>query len=158
MPKTGLGILLMLKSLLSKFAPVLGGLIGGPLGVVATKAVAEILLPGEHTTDEKRIEEALKHSTPQQRAAIEKVNADYKVSIAKIELDDRKNARNREILTNDRTPRVLAYILTFCFIALCFLNHLTNIIHLSPGNPQMNDALQDSFLFAMSYYLGKTSK
>jgi hypothetical protein len=110
-----------LKRALGKAAPELARAIGGPLAGAAVSAVAKAVL-GEETADEAQLEDALAEATPEQRAALAKAEADFRIAIrraaideARIAADDRANARAREVAREDRTPAIMGGLIIFGF-------------------------------------------
>ena len=142
----------MLKKLLSTIAPVLGGLIGGPMGSAATKAIAGVLLPDDSNASSDELELALKGATPVQISEIKRLDAEYKLELARLEFDDRKNARQREVDTRDTTPRNITYILTLGF----FITMLISYWHPSSSDLMkfLTDSLCDVWIMAMGYLFG----
>jgi hypothetical protein len=114
--------------LLAKFGPLLGQLapsiataLGGPLAGVAVKTLSSALFGHEDGTEEQ-ISEAMASATPDQLAAIKKIDADFKVQMKSLDIDleriaagDRDSARQMQVATKDWTPKALAYIITFGF-------------------------------------------
>ena len=114
--------------LLKQFGPLLGQLapsiataLGGPLAGMAVKALSGILL-GHDTGTEEEVSNALVTATPDQLAAIKKIDADFKVQMKSLDIDlekitagDRDSARQMQIANKDWTPKALAFIITFGF-------------------------------------------
>jgi hypothetical protein len=116
--------------LLKQFGPLLGQLapsiataLGGPLAGVAVKTLSNALFGHEDGTEEQ-ISEAMASATPDQLAAIKKIDADFKVQMKSLDIDleriaagDRDSARQMQRETKDWTPKVLAYFITLGFFA-----------------------------------------
>jgi hypothetical protein len=114
--------------LLKQFGPLLGQLapsiataLGGPLAGVAVKTLSSALFGHEDAT-EQQISEAMASATPDQLAAIKKIDADFKVQMKSLDIDleriaagDRDSARQMQMSTKDSTPKILAYFITFGF-------------------------------------------
>lgn len=114
--------------LLSKFGPLLGQVapsiataLGGPLAGVAVRTLSSALFGHEDGTEEQ-ISEAMSNATPDQLAAIKKVDADFKVQMKSLDIDleriaagDRDSARQMQRETRDWTPKALAFFITFGF-------------------------------------------
>jgi len=114
--------------LLEKFGPLLGQVaptiataLGGPLAGVAVKTLSNALFGHEDAT-EQQISEAMASATPDQLAAIKKIDADFKVQMKGLDIDleriaagDRDSARQMQRDTKDWTPKVLAFFITFGF-------------------------------------------
>jgi membrane-bound ClpP family serine protease len=65
------------------------------------------------------------NATPEQLAAVKKIDADFKVQMKELDIDleriasqDRDSARNMQIHTNDWIPRVLALLITVGFFGI----------------------------------------
>ena len=114
--------------LLAKFGPLLGQVaptiataLGGPLAGVAVKTLSSALFGHEDGTEEQ-ISEAMAAATPDQLAAIKKIDADFKVQMKSLDIDleriaagDRDSARQMQKETKDWTPKALAFFITFGF-------------------------------------------
>jgi hypothetical protein len=89
-----------LRAILGAVAPTLATAIGGPLGGMALKLVADKLGLPEATLE--AVDAAVTNATPDQLAEIKKVEADFKVSMKQLDVDlvkisaaDRDSARRR---------------------------------------------------------------
>ena len=114
--------------LLKQFGPLLGQLapsiataLGGPLAGVAVKTLSSALFGHEDGTEEQ-ISAAMASATPDQLAAIKKIDADFKVQMKSLDIDlerisagDRDSARQMQVATKDWTPKALAFFITFGF-------------------------------------------
>jgi hypothetical protein len=115
-------------SLLDQFGPLLGQVaptiataLGGPLAGVAVKTLSNALFGHEDGTEEQ-VSEAIATATPEQLAAIKKIDADFKVQMKSLDIDleriaagDRDSARQMQRETKDWTPKALAFCITFGF-------------------------------------------
>jgi len=110
--------------LLGQIAPTIATAIGGPVAGMAVKALAGALgLSQDSSTDD--VQTALMNATPEQLAAIKKVDADFKVQMKELDIDleriaagDRDSARNMQMQTNDWIPRAMAIMVTFGFFGI----------------------------------------
>jgi hypothetical protein len=110
--------------LLSQIAPTIATAIGGPVAGMAVKALAGALgLTQDASADD--IQTAMMNATPEQLAAIKKVDADFKVQMKELDIDleriaagDRDSARNMQMHTNDWIPRAMAIMVTFGFFGI----------------------------------------
>ena len=117
--------------LLKQFGPLLGQLapsiataLGGPLAGVAVKTLSSALFGHEDGTEEQ-ISEAMTAATPDQLAAIKKIDADFKVQMKSLDIDleriaagDRDSARQMQRETKDWVPKVLAIVITLGFFGI----------------------------------------
>jgi hypothetical protein len=110
--------------LLGQIAPTIATAIGGPVAGMAVKALAGALgLTPDASADD--IQTAMMSATPEQLAAIKKVDADFKVQMKELDIDleriaagDRDSARNMQMQTNDWIPRAMAIMVTFGFFGI----------------------------------------
>ena len=117
--------------LLAKFGPLLGQVapsiataLGGPLAGVAIKTLSNALFGHEDGTEEQIIE-TMGTATPDQLAAIKKIDADFKVQMKSLDIDleriaagDRDSARQMNIANKDWVPKALAVFITFGFFGV----------------------------------------
>lgn len=117
--------------LLAKFGPLLGQVapslataLGGPLAGVAVKTLSSALFGHEDGTEEQ-ISEAMASATPDQLAAIKKIDADFKVQMKSLDIDleriaagDRDSARQMQRETRDWLPKALAVFIVFGFFGI----------------------------------------
>jgi membrane-bound ClpP family serine protease len=117
--------------LLKQFGPLLGQLapsiataLGGPLAGVAVKTLSNALFGHEDGT-EQQVSEAMATATPDQLAAIKKIDADFKVQMKSLDIDleriaagDRDSARQMQRETKDWVPKVLAIVITLGFFGI----------------------------------------
>jgi ABC-type glycerol-3-phosphate transport system substrate-binding protein len=112
------------KQVLGAVAPSLATALGGPLAGMATKAIAGALL-GDENASADDVAQAVANASPEQLAAIKKVDADFKVQMKALDVDlerisasDRDSARRLAATTGDPTPKVLAYLYAAAFFAV----------------------------------------
>ena len=110
--------------LLGQIAPTIATAIGGPVAGMAVKALAGALgLSQDASSDD--VQTALINATPEQLAAVKKIDADFKVQMKELDIDleriaagDRDSARNMQMQTNDWIPRAMAILVTFGFFGI----------------------------------------
>ena len=152
------------KGLLANVAPVLGTAIGGPFGVLAGAAVKAALgIPED--SDEQAMTKALERATPEQLLAIRQADNQFKldmekpgVDVARIDAEDRKSAREREMAVKDKIPGALAVILTVGFFGL--LGYL--VAHEPPSGSRdilniMLGSLGTGWATMLAYYFGSSA-
>ena len=150
--------------LLAQVAPTIASALGGPLAGLAVKTLSSALL-GTDQGSEQEIAAALSGATPEQLARLKEIDANFAITmkkldidLAKIDADDRSSARRREVDTRDRTPMVLAAV-----VCAGFFGTLGGLILY--GLPQkgqdalliMLGALGSAFTAIISYYFGSSS-
>lgn len=150
--------------LIKQVAPTIATALGGPLAGLATKTLSEALL-GNSDGSPDEIAAALGNATPDQLAKLREIDANFKVTMKKLDIDlaqidagDRDSARKREIQTLDKTPMILAGVVCFGFFG-------TLIGLMLYGLPQkgqdalliMLGALGSAFTAIVSYYFGSSS-
>ena len=154
-----------IKKIIASVAPFLGTLIGGPFGGAAVKLLSNVLLGKEDGTVEE-IEKAFSGATPDQLAALKKIDADYKVKMAQVGIDDKKivamdrdSARKREIEVKDYIPATLAIILTVGFFGLILTFMLVPLQSTSKDVVEvMIGEIGTAWLCAVTYYFGSSNK
>lgn len=150
--------------LIKQVAPTIATALGGPLAGLATKTLSEALL-GNSDGSPDEIAAALGSATPDQLARLREIDANFKVTMKKLDIDlaqidagDRDSARKREIQTQDKTPMILAGVVCVGFFG-------TLIGLMLYGLPQkgqdalliMLGALGSAFTAIVSYYFGSSS-
>lgn len=117
------------KQIIGTVAPLIGTALGGPLGGLAGSFLADKL--GKPPGDTKALETAVLSGTPDIMLKLKEADdafrthlADIGVAEDKLVYDDKANARAREIAVKDKTPAVLAYLVTFGFFGV-----LSYVIH-----------------------------
>ena len=117
--------------LIAKFGPLLGQIapsiataLGGPLAGVAVRTLSNAIFGHEDGTEEQ-ISAAMASATPDQLAAIKKIDADFKVQMKSLDIDlerisagDRDSARQMQRDTKDWVPKVLAVVITLGFFGI----------------------------------------
>jgi len=112
-----------LKQALTNIAPLLGNLIGGPLGGTAGQAVSKILL-GKSNASERELEKALNNISAEHTSKLKELDARYQTQLLSLQLDekrlsvqDRDSARQRALACQDKVPAILAILMTLGFFA-----------------------------------------
>ena len=115
-----------LKGLLASLAPTVGKALGGPMGGMAVKLVAD-KLGISNTTDPAKLEKYLEEH-PESIALLQEAEREFFLTIQereidldnfKMEMQDRKHSR--DIFGDDPTPKIFAIISLTGFLAYIFL-------------------------------------
>ena len=150
--------------LIGSVAPTIATALGGPLYGMAAKAISNALF-GHGDASQDEIQTALANPTPDQLAALKKVDADFKVQMKGLDIDleriaagDRDSARSMQKETKDWIPRALAVSVTVGFFAIL----LYMLVYGLPttGNEALLlllGALQTAWGGIIAFYFGSSS-
>ena len=118
-----LNLLKGVKGILGAVAPTIGTALGGPMGGMAAKMVAEAL---GVDNDPKKIEKAIQAATPEQLAELKKIDADFDVKMKELDVDlfaletaDIQSARG--MFSKDWTARIIGVTVVGGFMGYIFL-------------------------------------
>jgi hypothetical protein len=155
-----------IKAILATVAPWIATALTGPLGGMAVTAAADALGLTDKTEASVKLalsgataEDMLKLKQADQGFATQMQALDFQniESMAKLENADRDSARNREIQVKDRTPKILAYLVTLGFFGMLIFmlfkiipTENRDILNIMLG------ALGSTFTAIVSYYFGST--
>jgi len=150
--------------LLGSVAPTLATALGGPLAGLAVKSLSKALLGAEDFSEEA-VMEAMATASPEQLAAVKKIDADFKVQmksldidLERISVDDRKSAREMQKETRDWIPRALAVSVTAGFFAILIYMLVYGLP--TTGNEALLlllGALQTAWGGIIAFYFGSSS-
>lgn len=149
-------------------APALGTALGGPLAGVATKFLADSLL-GDTEGDtqdqlEAKLEKLVQTGDPAILTKMKELDNDFKVKMKELGiketgmyLADRSDARQREIVLRDWTPRALAGAVTVGFFGILFTlifvkveGTMLNVLNILLGS------LGTAWTTILNYYFGSS--
>ena len=150
--------------LIENVAPTIATALGGPVAGMAVKALSNALL-GHGDGSEDDIRSALATATPDQIAAIRKVDNDFKVQIKSLDIDlvkiaanDRDSARNMAVGTHSFTPSIMSYVIVVCW-ALIQMFLFTHVI-----DPSMRElisrvlgTLDGALMLGLSFWFGSSN-
>ena len=150
--------------LLGSVAPTLATALGGPLAGLAVKSLSKALLGAEDFSEEA-VMDAMATASPEQLAAVKKIDADFKVQmksldidLERISVDDRKSARDMQKETRDWIPRALAVSVTAGFFAILIYMLVYGLP--TTGNEALLlllGALQTAWGGIIAFYFGSSS-
>jgi len=150
--------------LLGQIAPTIATAIGGPVAGMAVKALAGALgLSPEASADD--VQTAMMNATPEQLAAVKKVDADFKVQMKQLDINleeiaagDRKSARDMMVQTGVQTPAVLSYSVIVAWVFIQYYLFTTVI------DPSMREliarvlgTLDGALMLVLSFWFGSSS-
>jgi len=123
------------KSVISKVAPIIGGSLGGPMGALGVSAALKVFgikSSADPQDNERILEEAIKVATPEQLLALKNADHQFKLSMRKLGLDEKKlhiddtqNARQRQISVGGITTPIMAWAILlggFTFLGVIMYN------------------------------------
>ena len=110
--------------LLQQVAPTIATALGGPVAGIAVRALSTALLGNESGTVDD-VSAALSVATPEQIAAIKKVENDFKVQMKALDIDlvkisqaDRASAREMQMAVKSQLVPTLAVVIVGSFIGV----------------------------------------
>jgi len=116
-------LLKSVKGIIGAVAPTIGTALGGPMGSMASKMVADAL--GCEPTP-KKIEQAIQAATPEQLAELKKIDAEFDVKMKELDVDlfaletaDIQDARGK--FSKDWTSRIMGITVVGGFMGYIFL-------------------------------------
>lgn len=151
------------KSVVKSVAPTIATALGGPMVGLGVKALSQVLL-GKDDGKESEIAQALQGATPETLLKLKEADQQFDIRLKELDIDlekvnaeDRDSARKRQIAVKDKTPAVLAYLLTLGFF--CVLAALFNFT-IPEANKAIIFSLTGSlgtvWIAAMAYYHGSS--
>ena len=115
----------ILKTVIGTVAPSLGTALGGPMGGMAVNLVTKAL-GIDAKSSPKQLQAAVEKATPEQLAALKKVETEFEVRMKELDVDlfkletaDVQEARNA--FKGDWTPKVFGLVALFRFVGYIFL-------------------------------------
>jgi len=152
-----------LLKVIKTVAPALATAVGGPLGGIAYRAISAVLTGSEDTPEDQLIQ-AAQSATPEQLLALKKAEHEFIQKMKELDIDleriaagDRDSARNREIQTNDWTPRILAATVTVGYFGTLFWMLNNGVPRESEVLVYMLGVLGTTWGMIMGYFFGSSS-
>lgn len=152
-----------LKKIVGTVAPFLGSLLGSPFAAAGIKLLSNVLL-GKDNASEDEIAKAISLATPEQLIELKKIDADYKIKMEQLGIDeqkiatlDRDSARQREIQVQDKVPAILAMMVTVGFFGVLLTMTFYPIQPDAKGVIDvMLGALGTAWICCVNYYFGSS--
>lgn len=151
------------KGILGLVAPMIGTAVGGPLGGIAGRELASALGLAPDAPDDA-IAAAVMGATPEQLTAIKQAEIAFQTRMRELDIDlerlhqqDRDSARQREIATHDKTPAILAYLVTAGFFGVLGYQLIYGVpAHGGEALLVMLGALGGAWASVISYFFGSS--
>lgn len=139
-----------LGEIVSKYAPLLGSVIGGPAGgAIGTLVAAQFGADPNDAEDlVKRIE-----GDPEAATKLMQLQLTYWTDLVKLDNEDRANARNREIQVRDKIPAILAIGFLFIYAGIQFYA----VYNADSSNDIISARVQDILMLIVAYYFGSSA-
>ena len=150
--------------LIQNVAPTIATALGGPVAGMAVKALSNALF-GHESGSEDDIRDALATASPDQIAAIRKVDADFKVQmkaldidLVKIAADDRASARDMARETHSITPSIMSYVIVVCWAMIQYFL-FTHVIEASMREliARVLGTLDGALMLVLSFWFGSSN-
>jgi len=150
--------------LIETVAPTIATALGGPVAGMAVKALSTALL-GHDSGSEDDIRDALATATPDQIAAIRKVDADFKVQMKSLDIDlvkiaanDRASARDMAVGTHSFTPSIMSYVIVCCWAVIQYFL-FTHVIEASMREliARVLGTLDGALMLVLSFWFGSSN-
>lgn len=158
------------KGLVKSIAPTIGTALGGPLGGMAGVALTKALGLGDGAAkDDAALATAVQAASPDQLLALKQADQEFALQMQKLGFEnlealeaiaagDRANAREREIKTQDWTPKALGLAITLGFFGLLYFL----LRHEPPSGSRdilniMLGSLGSAWIGVVTYYFGSSA-
>lgn len=155
---TGRTLLEDLGNVVTKSAPLLGTVLGSPLAGVGISLLGSLFGVDPKRTD--KLVEAI-NNDPEAVIKLKTLENQHYETLMQIasqnyvtEVDDRKNAREREVALRDYVPTFLAlgFLVNYAAIQFYCVTHSNSV------NDVISARFQDVLIMIMSYYFGSSHK
>lgn len=144
--------------IVAKSAPILASALGSPVAGLAISVIANAF--GVKSDDVSKLSDVLK-SDPDTAFKLKQLELQHAEALANIaasnyetEIDDRKNARERQIKLNDHVPTIIAiaFLIIYAAIQFCAIYNPSN------ADDIISARVQDILVMIVSYYFGSSNK
>jgi len=148
---------------LKTIAPLLGTALAGPLGGAAASFMADKLGVPDKTV--KAVSDLLQSGqmSPEQIVGIKQAEMEFqkfleanKIDLARMSVENTKDARDMQKVTRSKTPAILSYLVTAGFFAILIT---MLVMEIKPSEPLliMLGALGAAFGAAVNFWLGSSN-
>lgn len=130
------------KAILGSIAPSIATALGGPLAGAATGMAMRAL----GVTTERELEETLLSASPDQMLALKQADNDFKLAYLKAEVDDKRSARDMQIMAlaqEDKFSKRFVYIFAIAW-SLAAIGYVSGITFMQI--PEANIRFADTTL------------
>jgi len=151
------------KAVVSAVAPVLGSVVGGPLGGIAVKTIADALGLSDHT--EEAISAAISGAKPDDLLKLKQADQQFAKDMRALDIDleriasgDRESARDMQVQTRSKMPAVLTVLVTLGYFGvLGWMLYDPEPIKESGPLLLLLGALSSTWGMACAFWFGTTS-
>lgn len=152
------------KSIVATVAPGIATALGGPLAGMAVSALSTKLL-GKPDATQAEVQTAILAASPADLLKLKEAEMDFQKAMAEagikleeIAAGDRANARDREIKTQDWTPRILAAVVVVGWVGVQWYL-MRNVIDGSMRElvARVLGTLDSALMLVLSYYFGSSA-
>jgi hypothetical protein len=146
---------------LKQIAPTIATAMGGPLAGMAVSAISKAI-----GVDEDKVSDLIKDNklTAEQIAQVkiaeielQKQAQELGLNFAKLEVDDRKSAREMQATTRSVVPPVLAGLVTLGFFGILIMMLLGKVDSNNPAILMMLGSLGTAWTGIIAYYFGSSA-
>ncbi len=113
------------QEVVATVAPGLATALGGPLAGLAVGAIGKVF--GLDSATQEQVATAISGASPSDLLALKQAEYDFQkhmadlgVDIERISAGDRDSARQREAVTRDWTPKILAFVIMGSFVGMTY--------------------------------------
>lgn len=148
-----------LRGTVQQVAPKVAGALSGPAGPIAEGVVRRISqdLLGRPDAPAAELEERLGSMSPEDAAKIMQLERELEIESERIAMEDRANARQREIETGDKFPMYFAM-----GVSVSFFGYLVLLVFVAPPEASASivyagaGTLGTAFIATVTYFFGSS--
>lgn len=149
----------MWKDIVRSIAPKLGTALGGNMGGIATRFIADKLLGNPDATEEE-LELAISQASPEQLVRLKEIEQEYEIEVLRIAAEDRGSARKLAIATGKTPQLILSSVYTVGYFMI-FIGLLAEIFAIPVEQEAIFNILLGSLTAAqlqiMNFWFGSSS-